>query len=70
MCSDEEGKEHLGKELWTEEEQGVDKDVMERRYLTGIKGQTENWDGLERASGIKGCIVNEQISGEGVWENK
>lgn len=26
---------------------------MEGRYLTGIKGQTENWDGLERV-GNKG----------------
>lgn len=59
LCSDEEGKEQLGKELWTKEEQGVDKDLMEGRYFTGIKGQTENWDGLERESETKGCTVNE-----------
>lgn len=31
MCSDEEGKEQLGKELWPKEEQGVHKDLMEGR---------------------------------------
>lgn len=63
MCRSEEGKEWLGKELWTKEEQGVDKYLMEDRYLTGIKVQTETWDGLERKSEIKGYTVNEP----GVW---
>lgn len=62
ICSNEEGKEWLGK-LWTKQEQGVDKYLMEGRYLTGIKVQTENWDGLERESEIKGYTVNEP----GAW---
>lgn len=48
MCSNEKGKGWLGKELQTKEEQGVDKYLLEGRYLSGIKVQTENWDGLER----------------------
>lgn len=66
MCSDKESKEHLDKELQTQEEQGVDKDLMEGRYLIGINGQTEKWDGMEKESETKGCTVNGQISGKGV----
>lgn len=66
MCSNEEGKEWLGEELWTKEKQGVGKYLMEGRYHTGIKVQTENSDGLERESEIKGYTVNESGAGEGV----
>lgn len=46
MYSNEEGKEWLGKEQRTKEEQGVEKYHMEGRYLTGIKVQTElGWTG-------------------------
>lgn len=38
MCN-KEGKEWLGKELWTKEEQSVEKHLMEGRYLTVIKVQ-------------------------------
>lgn len=33
--------------------------LMECRYRTGIKVQTEKWDGLERESKIKGYTVDE-----------
>lgn len=70
MCSDEEGKEQLGKQLWTKEEQSIDKDLMEGRYLTGkqikrSRGKQKTgmgWRELE----TKGCTVNKQILGKGV----
>lgn len=59
MCNNKEGKEWLGEELWTTEKQGVGKYLMEGRYHTVIKVKTENLDGLERESEIKGYTVNE-----------
>jgi len=48
-----------GQGAMDKEEQGVSKRLVEGGYCTGIKVQTENWDELERESGIKGYTVNE-----------
>lgn len=71
MCSDEEGKEQLGKEPWTKEEQDVHKDLMEGRLSHRDQGANRKLGWAAGRVWNKGVHYEwTDLGREAEWRNK